>query len=115
MTLQQILSVPIIIQRAGPTADRYGNANIDWAHATSTTAYGWLDTNLRRMAEDDKNRDEVESDGSCFLPGTTDVKGTDRLVINGSVYQVWGEPAPVYRPGWPGVHHIECRIKRYQG
>lgn len=115
MTLQQILTIPIIIQRAGSAADRYGNVSIDWTNPVSTTVAGWLDTNLRRMGEDDKNRDQVESDGSCFLPGSADVRGTDRLIINGATYQVWGQPAPVLRPGWPGIHHIECRIKRFEG
>jgi hypothetical protein len=114
MSLDQIFSIPITIQRAGPAQDRYGNINLDWSNPTSTSVLGWLDTNQRKMHEDIKSRDELESDGNAFLPPGTDVKGTDRLIINGITYQVYGIPASVYRPGW-GEHHIECRIRRYQG
>jgi hypothetical protein len=114
MSLDQILSIPIVIQRAGPGPDRYNNAGLDWSNPTSVTVSGWLDTNQRKMKEDIRDRDELESDGNAFLPAGTDVRGTDRLIINGITYQVYGIPAPVYRPGW-GLHHIECRIKRYAG
>ncbi len=114
MSLDQILNIPMVIQRAGSTKDRYGNSNIDWSHPVSTPVVGWLDTNQRKMQEDGKDRDQTESDGNAFLPPGTDILGTDRLVINGSTYQVFGIPAPVYRPGW-GLHHIECRIKRFEG
>lgn len=109
-----IFSIPMVIQRAGATTDRYGNAGIDWAHPTSTSVTGWLDTNQRRMGEDSKNRDEADSDGNAFLPPDTDIRSSDRLIVAGQTYQVFGIPAPVVRPGW-GVHHIECRIKRFEG
>lgn len=114
MSLSSLLSIPITIKRAGSSTDRYGNANIDWAHPTLTTVSGWLDINQRRMEEDDKNRSGGEMDGSAYLPAGTDVESTDRLLIDGSTYEIFGIPAPIYRPGW-GVHHIECRIKRFEG
>lgn len=114
MSLDQILNIPITIQRAGPGPDRYGNTNLDWTNPTSVTVNGWLDTNQRKMREEIANRDEIESDGNAFLPAGTDVLGTDRLIINGITYQIYGVPAPVYRPGW-GLHHVECRIKRSEG
>ncbi|MEU7096057.1 hypothetical protein [Kitasatospora aureofaciens] len=114
MSLDQIFSISITIQRAGAAKDRYGNVGLDWSNPTSTTVLGWLDTNQRKMHEEIRNRDESESDGNAFLPAGTDILPTDRLIINGTTYQVYGVPAPVYRPGW-GLHHIECRIKRFQG
>jgi len=112
--LENIFTVPIIIQRAGFTVDKYNNPGIDWSNTTETTVSGWLDTNQRRMGEQETNRDALESDGNAFLPAGTDVLGTDRLIINGVTYQVYGIPAPVPRPGF-GIHHIECRIKRFSG
>ena len=114
MSLDKILAIPITIVRAGSAPDRYGNTDIDWTHPTETTVSGWLDTNLRRMGEQERDRDELESDGNAYLPAGTDIRGTDRLLIHGVTYQVYGLPSPVFRPGW-GVHHVECRIKRFQG
>lgn len=114
MSLENIFIIPIAIQRAGTNVDRYNNPQIDWTNPVVTTVNGWLDTNQRRMGETETNRDALESDGNAFLPAGTDVLGTDRLVINGITYQVYGIPSPVYRPGL-GVHHIECRIKRFSG
>lgn len=114
MTIQAMFTIPMVVQRAGLTADRYGNAGIDWAHPVSTNILGWLDTNQRKMGEDDKNRSGADSDGNAFLPPETDIRSSDRLIINGQTYEVFGIPAPVSRPGW-GLHHIECRIKRFEG
>ena len=107
--------VEIIIRRAGATKDRYGNTNLDWSNpADSDPLPGWLDLTPTKAEEKDKNRTDATSDGIAFLPSDADVRATDRLVIDGVVYQVKGLPSPVYRPGY-GIHHFECRINRAEG
>lgn len=80
------MTIPMTIQRAGATADRYGNESIDWSSPTSISVLGWLDTNIRRMGENTEDRDLLESDGTAFLPAGTDIKGTDRIVVGAVTY-----------------------------
>lgn len=115
MSIAQIMTIPMTIERAGHGPDRYGNAGIDWTNMTTTQVVGWYDANVKRfMHEDLKNRDSVDSDGIVYLPAGTDILGTDRLVINGQRYEVFGVPAIIQTPTY-GVHHVECRVKVFHG
>ena len=113
--LEQLMTMPMTIERAGSAKDRYGNANIDWTNPTSTPVLGWYDANVKRFQhEDGRVRDEAASDGIVYLPAGTDVLSTDRLLIGTDRYEVFGVPAVIQRPGW-GVHHVEIRVKRFLG
>lgn len=107
--------VSIIVRRAGATKDRYGNRNQDWSNPVdSQPLEGWLDLKPMKADESDRNRTDATAEGIAYLPAEADVKASDRLVIDGVVYQLHGLPSPIYRPGY-GIHHYECRISRAEG
>ena len=109
-----IFNVPIDIQRQTLVSDEYGD-NRQGAWATVYSVLGWADTNLKKETENIQNRDASNSDGLCFLPTGTDILDTDRLLINGFTYQVYGVPAPINDPRDNSTHHLELRIRRYVG
>lgn len=112
--LTTVFVVPITIRRAGATADRYNRPGADWAHATDTVVFGWFDSNPKRIHEDVRNRDESTTRGMAFLPVGTDVRATDRLIINGETHEVFGPPVLINHP-IQGAHHIECWTEKFVG
>ncbi len=109
----KLMSMPITIQNPGATTDQYNRAGADWDHPVSTVVNGWFDIGMRKMAEDEHNRDGGTSDGTAFLPSGSPVTTTSRLVIFGLTYQVFGVPTEAHTPS--GAHHIECRVQRFVG
>lgn len=114
MSLENLLTQTVTILRAGTTKDRYGNAGIDWTTATSTTTVGHFQPNLRVSKDNSRARDEGVSDGYVYLLPSIDIGPTDKLLIDGGTYRVFGMPVQVDRPGY-GPFYTEVRVKRAEG
>lgn len=108
------MTTPITVQRQSFVSDKWGDRR-QGTWSDLTTVNGWADTNLRKSNEAVSDRDEAENDGIVYLPAGTDVLDTDRLVISGVIYQVFGQPATIPVPYGSGQHHLETRVKRYRG
>lgn len=111
MSIDRFFVRAVTIVRAGSGTDRYGNESLDWSAASSWVTKGWL----ARVdeSEDQDGRDALISGWRLFLPVGTDVDGRDRVVIDGTTYELDGPPARPWTPD--GEHHVECRLRLVEG
>lgn len=65
--------------------------------------------------EDTEDRNTQSSHYLLFLPADADVKGSDRLVIDGDVFEVDGPPRRFDNPRVAAEHHLEVSLKRIEG
>ena len=111
MSLANLLVRDVTILRAGTGTDRYGNAVLNWATATSSTMTGWLARDSEAKIEGD--RDELQTTWTLRLPALTDITGYDRVVIDGTTYEVFGAPNHPWTPR--GEHHVRVPLRLVQG
>lgn len=112
MTIYPNMPLSAQIQRQATISDVYGQDRLGtWA--TIATVNVGLDLNNKKVTETINNRDEANSDGLCWLPAGTDILHTDRIVVLGDTFQVFGPPSIIVDLRDGSIHHLECRVRRY--
>jgi hypothetical protein len=104
----QVLRTPITGSRYNPVA----NAR-DWTAAVVVwTGKGWL-APKGAQAEVMANREETTSNSWVFTTNDCPAVFTDRLLVNGNLFQITGNPITAYRPS--GLHHLEIKVEEVNG
>ncbi len=106
----------ITVIRAGSSSDRYGDESPDWSEATEHTV---RDCKVNPVAG---NEDQGQLDDRAALtrrwnlaaPPGADIKATDRIRWDGSVYEVEGEVLK-WRSPLGGVDHLYVQLVRWEG
>jgi len=106
----------VVILRAPLVPDKYNPAGAslrNWATAAHVwTGKGWLAP--KGSQSEDLNDKEQELNYSwLYLPPESSPLATDRVTINGIMYQVYSDPITAYTPR--GLHHYEVRVKEIHG
>lgn len=101
----------VTILRAHTAADRYGDSSKTWTSATSTVTKGWLSQASSQEPTSPGRVAEVTT-WQLYLPAGTDIEASDRVVIDGTTYEVDGPPNRARRPS--GEHHVEARLRRVE-
>lgn len=98
-------------QRPTTVTDGYGNS-IDSFISSATAIYkGRLDPG--KQNEITTGRDTTVSDATLYLEPGADVTAYDRVVVDGTTYEVIGKPRPI--PGARAVHHPEVDVRAISG
>ncbi len=113
MTFSSLLVHDVTITRAGSTTDRYGDVIPDWSTASSSSVKGWVSQQSRSEVLD--GREAQVSGWVAFFPAGTDVTGHDRVVWEGTTFEVAGPVNPAWSPRLDGVHHVECQLSVVEG
>lgn len=103
----------ITIQRAPVIDDGRGNLTPDWSSVTETPSPGWA-VDAGDTSEDTTNRDGASVSYTLRGPWNVDVRGSDRVVMFGDVYEVFGD---VLRQPGPTqlTSHVIVRLTRWEG
>jgi hypothetical protein len=110
--LSNLLNRPCQIVRRGPSGvdDDYGN-EIAGETVVSTVCELQQD-----VAAEVAGHEEVsKTKWRCFFPVSTDIDGSDRVIIDAEVYEVDGEPWFVRNPRTQQFSHVETRLVRISG
>lgn len=112
MSLATLMTDTVAILTAPTSTDRYGDEELDWANATTTSTTGWL----ARVdgSEVIDGRDALVSGWLLYLPAGTTIDGRDRVTIAGTTYELDGPPVHANVPG-AGEHHLEARLRLVEG
>lgn len=106
----------VVILRAPLVSDKYNPAGTslrDWATATHAwTGKGWL-APKGAQSENLNDREQELNFSWLYLPPAAGPVSTDRVTINGTLYQVYSDPITAYTPR--GLHHYEVRVKEIYG
>lgn len=113
MSLTGLMVHDVTILQAGTTTDRYGDSIKDWTAATSSTVKGWVSQQTRSEVLD--GREARVSGWVCYLPAGTRLTGLDRIVWEGTTFEVDGPINPAWSPRLRGVHHLELQLSRVEG
>lgn len=111
MSLQRLLVRDAVIRTATPTLDRYNNTVLDWSSPTETSVKAWV--TQTGTLENREQRDAVIDTLLATFPTDTPIGPSDRVVIDGRVYEIDGEPAVRWTPRGP--HHIEASLTAVRG
>jgi hypothetical protein len=108
LSIDRFFTTPVTIITPGFAVDRYDDDVPDWDNPVAQVAsMGWL-TQVN-TTEQIGDRDVVITGLMLFLPSTDVVTVSDRVIANGSIYEVDGDPHYAQTPA--GVHHIELRLR----
>lgn len=103
----------ITVQRAPLVDDGRGNMTADWSAAAATLSPGWA-IDAGDTTEDIANRDGASASYTLRGPWGSDVRGSDRVLLFGDVFEVVGE---VLRQPGPtdATSHLIVRLTRWEG
>lgn len=85
----------------------------DWSNVTiAWSGTGWLSPEKMWHANSD-DREQSEDSSLLFLPPDADIIDTDRVTVDGDLFQVLS----FHSAGWTprALHHIEVPLRRYNG
>lgn len=99
------LRADLIDTRSGQTRD--------WDNAAELAMKGWLSQATAIEDEDTPGRDARITGTVLVLPADTDVLATDRVSIDGQVYDVDGPPNRPWTPD--GEHHVLVQLRLVEG
>ncbi len=111
MSLSDLLVRDVTVQTAVPTIDRYNNSVLDWTSPSETSAKAWVTQTGAR--ENHEQRDAVVDTVLATFPPDTPIGPYDRVVIDGLIYEIDGEPAVRWTPRGP--HHLEVQLQAVRG
>lgn len=111
MSLESFLVRTVTIQTAATTVDRYNNTVADWTTPASSPTKAWV--TQTGTLEDQDHRDAAVTTATVTLPAHTAVTAQDRIVIDGAVFEVVGEPNRRWTPR--GEHHVEVDVRECAG
>lgn len=100
--MMHLLNQSVTVQRRASGTDDYGQPSGAWT--TNATTQGRIARN--KTSETTGETQAVVSTQTVFLPVGTDIKATDRLIIESVTYNVEGQPYDAHG------HHLEVQIKR---
>lgn len=108
MSIERFFTTPVTIVTSGSTNSRYNDEAPDWDNPISSVdALGWL--TQTSSAEQIGGRDVVVTVDRLFLPAGTAVTVADRVVSEGRIYAVDGDPHVAQSPR--GAHHVEVELR----
>lgn len=110
MSLATILR-PMTALTATSSTDRYGDTIIDWSAPVSRTVNGWFQETSTTEDRDHRDARVVEGTGTFDIASA--VQAGERIVIDGTTFDVVG--APTVRPTPRGPHHVEARLRSVVG
>jgi hypothetical protein len=113
MGIERFYTTPVTILAPQSRTDRYGDVVVDdWTNASSTRARGWL---ARLSAQEvlDAGRDANVTGWKLYLPPGTAIAANNRVVADGTTYEVDGPPLEAKRP--TGTHHLEVLLRLVEG
>lgn len=112
MSLDTLMVHDVVVVHPGTTVTRSNDVAFDWLTATTTASKAWV--SQRSRTEDDGTRVLGQSsDWICYLPTTTEITAGDRIVWEGSLFDVVGKPNPAWTPR--GLHHYEADLRLVEG
>lgn len=112
MSLDTLMVHDVVVVHPGTIIGRTGDLEFDWLTATTTASKAWV--SQRSATEDDVARTlGLTSEWICFLPPTTAVTAGDRIIWEGSLFDVVGKPNPAGTPR--GLHHYEAGLRLVTG
>lgn len=104
----------LVVRRAGSKPADYGNGTVpDWSPAavTDTTVTG-CSVQPVPFPENTVDRDNVRVVLRAWVPAGADVTALDRVVYEGDVYDIDGEPE---RWPMPRLDHLVVNLRRSTG
>jgi hypothetical protein len=113
MPIQSFFIRQVVVLRAPDNPDRYGAGQRDWRiPVTAWTGLGWLSPESSQ-SEDNVNREESRGSMWLYLPVGADILNSDRVTVDGRLFQVTGNAAQCFTPS--GEHHLEVRVESVTG
>ena len=103
----------IVIRRAAEVTAEYGTGTtLDWSQAVDSDPVAGCSVQPLQNVEMTVDRDNVTTRWTAFVPFGTDVQALDRIVWDGDVYEIDGDPQR-----WPfgGLSHIVLTLHRSEG
>lgn len=111
MTLAGLLVHDVTILTPTDEANRYGGTDKRWDTATESTVKGWVAQQSRSEVTD--GREAQVSGWVLYLDPDATVTGRDRVVWEGTTFEVDGPPNPAWSPR--GLHHYEVPLRVVAG
>ena len=103
----------LTVQRAELVDDGRGNMVPDWSQMTSHASTRWA-VDAGDTTEDTENRDGASVAYTCRGPWGADILGSDRVVLFGEVFEVFGgvlrQPGPTAT-----TSHVIVRLTNWTG
>lgn len=107
MSIERFFTTPVTIVTPGSQATRYGDLAADWDNPISEVeTVGWL--TQTSTTEQLGSRDQVVTQWKLYLAASEQIAVADRVIADGSIYAVEGDPHHAQRPA--GAHHIEVSL-----
>ena len=100
--------------RAPSVANRYGDPEPDWSAATALTVAGCAVQPSGSTEFTDPTRTAVTTRWNLYAPPGTDLAAGDRVDVEGTVYEIDGEPFEWLAPGG-NLDHVAAVLARVQG
>lgn len=113
--LNHLLNRPCQLVRRAPSGleDDYGN---ELPGETVISTVCEFQKQTRSGDQEDTGRNQLaESRWNVFFPAGTEVDSGDSLVVDGTEYEVDGEPWDVRNPLTGQMSHVEVQVKRVAG
>lgn len=112
MSLDTLMVHDVTVVHPGTRLSRTNDLEFDWLTATTVTSKAWV--SQRSASEDDVTRLMGQtSDWIVYLPPTTVVSSGDRIIWEGSLFDIVGKPNPAWTPR--GLHHYEADLRLVEG
>lgn len=111
MSLSGLLVRSGAVLRPAWTTTAHNDRKADWAHATSTTVRCWVSQQSSREIRDGRAAEIRQWVG--FFEAGTDIVAGDRVVVDGSTFEVDGPPHRAWSPR--GEHHVEAILVAVEG
>lgn len=108
MSLANMLTQSLTIKKFASGTDEYGNT-VTTNAGTTSTVLGYLE--LTESVETLNDRDTVVSGYQAWLPADASVNAFDRVIFNGSTFEVDGTPWTVYNPRTGQTSHLVAKLK----
>lgn len=109
--LTDLLVRNVTILEATTSTDRYNNTILDWTSPTETPARAWVAQTS--TVEDHEQRDAAITTVTATFETCTPITATSRVVLDGTTYEVDGEPLVAWTPR--GAHHVEATLRAVVG
>lgn len=111
MAFADLLTVPVTVITPGTVTDTNNDDLDEWATATTRDTLGWpYQTDMQEVVG---NRDATVTSTQLFLAATDPINSNDRVTIDGTTYEVIGQPRRARTPR--GVHHVEVNLTAVTG
>lgn len=111
MIPEGLLPLTVTWQQPGQGSDDYGDTIPDWAGPTETVLRAMVEQ--RTATEPPGDGRDATVTGLVMFTNELGVSADDRIVWDGTTYEVDGDPWVVQSPAGP--HHIEAQLKLVEG